>query len=179
MSDETFAKLDWKPNLNWFRHGCQKRMFVEFCNWIRRSSQSCSPLSGESLLIFEELVQHLLNMCLLLCLLYESSVNHIPIKYRGLIKKTSQLRPIYLNPYSLWYSWSLYIMAEGWEADNFHQSYCKKPRICLSTQGHSSLECLHGKPRRRTLKGFGLDKNETQTMIERPSIFFHYKNIKS
>ena len=53
-----------KPDLPWFGYGYWKCMFVGFLSeYIYRSSPLCSVLSVEYLLVFEDVVQSLLNMC--------------------------------------------------------------------------------------------------------------------
>ena len=56
-------KSVWILDLPWFSYGYQKCMVVDF--WIRyiRSSHMCSLLNVEWLLIYEDVVQSLLNMC--------------------------------------------------------------------------------------------------------------------
>ena len=55
------------------------------------SSQLCALLSAECLLIVEDVLQSLLNMCLAdVC--SSSSINHLLIKLRELVKRTSHLR---------------------------------------------------------------------------------------
>jgi hypothetical protein len=56
-------------------------------------SQLCPLLSVEQLIICDDIVQSLLNMCMCdVC-----SLIHISIKYRGMIKKMSHLRSIYFR----------------------------------------------------------------------------------
>jgi hypothetical protein len=82
------AKLWWNICKNWIYPDI-------VMDWIFRSSQFCSLLSVEYILIFEDVVQSLSNMCLYdVCSLIFS--DHIPIKYRGPIKKMSYLRLIYI-----------------------------------------------------------------------------------
>ena len=63
--------------------------------WLYRSSaQLCSLLSGEWLTNCEHIVQSLLSTSILVAVL-RSTPNHTPLKYRSLIKKSSQGRPLY------------------------------------------------------------------------------------
>jgi hypothetical protein len=77
-------------------------------------------------------------------------------------------------------------MAEGREAVDFHQLDCKKSRAQPldpshwrpKSKGRRSPKFVHGNTswwRRRTLEGsLGRTWMETQTMVERPSIFFSH-----
>jgi hypothetical protein len=77
-------------------------------------------------------------------------------------------------------------MAEGREAVDFHQSNCKKPRvrpldptlhIMAKVQRPSHFKMITFCRRRRTLEGsLGWTGIETQTMVERPSVFFILNN---
>jgi hypothetical protein len=73
---------------------------------------------------------------------------------------------------------ALHTMAEGQEAVNFHQSNCKKPRVQPLDPSHygqrpSQFKMIAFRRRRRTLEG-SLSRTgmETQTMVERSSVFF-------
>ena len=67
----------------------------EVMKWLYRSSaQLCSLLSVEWLTNCEHIVQSLLSTCILVAVL-RSTPNHTPLKYRSLIKKKSQVRPLY------------------------------------------------------------------------------------
>ena len=82
-------------------------------------------------------------------------------------------------------------MVEGREVGDFHESHCKKSRDGFSTlhiRGQSSnavalqnayMAILFNQPRRRTLKGsLGWTGMETQTMVERSSVFFSLNFLK-
>jgi hypothetical protein len=67
----------------------------EVMKWLFKSSaQLCSLLSVEWLTNCEHIVQSLFSTCILVAIL-RSTPNHTPLKYRSLIKKSGQVRPLY------------------------------------------------------------------------------------
>ena len=92
-------KPDWKVDLPWFSYGYQTCVFVGFfMNWIHMSSLLCLLLSVEWLFMCEDVVRSLSNMFFFIwCLLFDPRIATYLIEYRGPIKKTSHLRPIYIK----------------------------------------------------------------------------------
>lgn len=112
-------KLDCTSDLPFCNYGYHRCVLGWFLCWTHRLfSQLCGwLLSVDLVLLFEDMVQSILNMCVLWCLLCDplrSSSNHISIEFISPIKKTSHVGPIYLTLHQhrchvlrgkLWWDW--------------------------------------------------------------------------
>ena len=125
----------WKPNrksdLIWFSYGYQNRVFVDFLIGYRKalpivlivecrvviSIWRCSPISSKGVSLF------------MLFALWSSPLNHIPIKYREPIKRTSHLKPIYLS--CSWTRWVEEIIGWGSKPYKNHWPFLGIHRIDL------------------------------------------------
>lgn len=76
------SKSYWNRNVANLVTIIKKRTICWLLDWIQTSSLLCSLLSVEQLVMFEDVVQ----TCVFLAFAIWSSLDHVPINHRGLIK---------------------------------------------------------------------------------------------
>ena len=89
-------KLDWKSDFLLFGYGYRERMFVDYAiGYI--GPPNCVHYWVKSSHYHLKMYSNFFWARVFMMFALWSSSNHAPIKYRGLIKKMSHLRPIYLT----------------------------------------------------------------------------------
>ena len=93
-----YLKISYcKSDLPWFSYAYRKCKSVEFSTGYIGSPNCVDYLNVEQLLIFEDAVRSLLNVCFYdVCSLIRTEPNRTPITCSCLIKKRSHIRPVYL-----------------------------------------------------------------------------------